>query len=1342
MASDQFQYLEVWDRLQAAGGVCKGRFLPASTDRRRSVNGDDAYQVRLPKTNRCVPFIEQGAAIREILSVDGATWREWPVAESPHSGSGNDLLVVVDCISPLLTLVNYPIETSDGDGFVYQETAAVQITIATILATWVRARTPSWIVNGTLDPTGLLEVPFSRDTALSGLRRIEEITDKEASLTPIGTTQYGIHLTTIGGSAAPLYLRAGKQLQQFRKKGVPGMVNRFDPIRGKDGDDPGTSPIAFAYWEVDGAPSGSKVKLKAIHGGDGPIGFDDQLNHANLPGGANSLYLEKEDGTFTQITDSEVATQELTVASITGISAGHWVRIVASSTGRHLTFLDHPSSIAAYGVVAGEYESAFDDTVQIAKNGLQENWATPSSVPDGWSGVGSRTTAANEWATAGQALKMTGSRSNGTQLAAPPARPWRIQNRRSFFSATAIIRVLAAFSQPDSQLILRLKAGSTVLGQIGYGTARYNDMVQLKMAGVDLTAYIGQTPSLTAELVLGAPTSGSENVQLIVDSICFGPSLTARAPCEGSNGARVWQEVNRRLEETAPLAVAYEMGAADLDALGVSGQVPVVLGQTVHTYPDEPNLPTVVIARLLQISDRSEDKSDARYVIGTLPPRASRKRAAPADLVIPFIEPLDVQWAKEDTRNAALFLAIKTPLEDDATTVTINLDVRDTRGATPTITATAIGGASVISGSGTGPWVIGKPAAGADAGRAIFTAKYPGRNDATDAVDIPAQVGIPLTLQALLQSTTASQMVVRVFGADGVGGATVTLTYSAPGLTVSPASGQTFTSVASPTATPGVGEYVDLTITRPAENTGTRRVQCRATASGHDAGAVSIEVPDQSVAGILGKLEVVSTSGTQTVVRMSTAIVGGPATTAISLQYENNGLTVSPASGSQQVSSMTNIYDTPVGGQYADFTITRGAAGTGTKLVTFYGIKSGYWNDQVSVDVPDQGQALLVAKATRQSSTVGSITVRVSTADGVGGATATITYDAGGLTVSPASGQTQTTMADIASTPGASEYDDFEITKPTFGNPPSRVAFLATVGSMKFPFAVDVEAQERDTIALSVKLKLQTINATTVVVRVEPVDPFPPGGASVTLSYTSTTSASPSSPQTVTPDTVFNDTNYVDFTVDRPTAGASAARFTVIAADTTNSRIPATDSIDVPPQEPPSLVVTGERVSTTQWKFTWTSTGTVEVKKNNEASWQTPATYFSSGTAFNRGDTDDEYTFKCSNGGQEISWSGKVLAKEGGALGVTAPHYNSGSSVDIKWTHANFPSGTVYNVSWKRFNSSGTFQNVAGESLGVSGSPLNVNPTASSTDRFEVTVSAVFNGRTLNAITFYRQLTT
>ena len=166
-----YQYCESWTKLGAEGGVIQGFFLPANCRRRRNVNGDDAFQFAIPKGHRLAALIEKGQAIREILSLDGATWREW-VVNTYTRGSGDDPLMVIECIPPLHVLLNYPVSYADIDGFVYQRTAAIQLTPANIITNYIRANTPSWIVNGTITPTALVEVPFSDDSALSGLRRM------------------------------------------------------------------------------------------------------------------------------------------------------------------------------------------------------------------------------------------------------------------------------------------------------------------------------------------------------------------------------------------------------------------------------------------------------------------------------------------------------------------------------------------------------------------------------------------------------------------------------------------------------------------------------------------------------------------------------------------------------------------------------------------------------------------------------------------------------------------------------------------------------------------------------------------------------------------------------------------------------------------------------------------------------------------------------------------------------------------------------------------------------------------------------------------------------------------
>ena len=776
--AEAFQYLELWTGLQAAGGTRLG-FIGVATQirRRRSVTGDNAKTFVMPRGHRLAASIEKGRVIREVLSVDGATWREW-VIDTYARSSGASTGFPVSCVSPMALLVNYPVETTDADGYVYQDTAAVQLTPANIITNWIRSRTPSWIVNNTITPTGLTEVAFSDDSALSGMRRLEEaVPGYETDLVPLGTTQYGLNFAVIGGSAPTLYLRTAKNIRSLSERVQPGQVNRVGQIRGKEGDD-GPSGIAWAYWEVE-ATSGAgpyRVKLKAIHGGPGPIQFDDQLNHANLPGGANSLYLERRDGTTVQITDSFASTQEVEVGNLTATSVGDWVRVVASSTGKHLTHLDAPSEIATYGVQGGRYESAWDDTLCVLKNALQANWATPSGPPDGWTGLGSRTTTTNEWVTSGQALLVNQSVSDGAQIAAPPARTWRIRARKTFWSATALIRLRAAIGAGD--VTFRVKANGTVVGTGLVYLSPVNAYRQLKISGLDLSAFVGSDVTLVAEIV---KSGGTGTVNMIVDHICLGPSLNPRAPTVGSNAARTWQGINDFLDTHRSKQVAWEFEAVDLERLGVPAQTAVELGQQVVAVDDD--LGTVQ-ARLLEIEDNPQDPRETRYTVGTLPARLSRKQSAPAELVIPFLEPIEVKVAERDTRITPLFLKA-TQTAASTSTVTISLEAKDPHGAALTVTYAAFG-ATYSSGSGTGPYVFNRPANGSGPGRVVFTLSSPGRESVTDAIDVPeVSAADTLLVRVERQAVTLTTITYRV-RVKAQGTSAVNLYRTLAGVTLSP----------------------------------------------------------------------------------------------------------------------------------------------------------------------------------------------------------------------------------------------------------------------------------------------------------------------------------------------------------------------------------------------------------------------------------------------------------------------------------------------------------------------------------------------------------------------------
>ncbi len=749
-SAEAFQYFELWNKLECEGGARRGFFLPITPARRLRLNGDDALSFGIPKEHRLAALIAKNWVVREVLSADGLTVREWFVDRASVT-TGPNLVMSVECVPILTALTRYPIDSTDADGYVYRDTGAIQLRPQHIVTRFIRSNTPSWIADGTITPIDPVEVPFSGDSALSGMRRLEQLVEGyEVSLTRHTGNYYLVNFSAIGATAPVLYLRTAKNIIGIQRSEQPGQVTRITQVTGADGDD-GPAGLAWAYWEVDSVTGAGPylVALKAIHGGPGPIAFNGQFSHANLPSGADSLYLELMNGSLTQITDSfGGATQTLEVASAPAV--GDWVRIVASSTGKHLTFLDAPAEMATTGVLAGQFESPWDDTVCVVKNALQEAW--PSTMPTGWTGLGTKTTAEGEWLTSGAALAINQVVIVGAQIAAPPARTWKIKSRKSIFSAVAWVRLKALTVGGDITLQVKLN-GAIVNTGLAYVTPA-NVWRQLKIEGIDLTPYVGQTVSLSVEIVKSG-TSGTVN--MLVDSMCLYPGLTARPVTTGSNAARIWQGANGFLDDQRTRQVTYSVTAAGLARMGRANQVAPSIGGTVVI--DDEELGTVT-ARMVEISDQPGDPRTENYVISTLPSRLSRKQVKPLQLVVPFFEPIEVRVADRDTRNAALTIKA-TVTTSDATSVTVAVVASDTLGGTPTIDYEVFGAAYL-----SGAYVFSRPAAGAGTGRAVFTASLANRTSVTDAIDIPEQDSVPPSLDVTVTPGTTTFSI--GYASDGV----------------------------------------------------------------------------------------------------------------------------------------------------------------------------------------------------------------------------------------------------------------------------------------------------------------------------------------------------------------------------------------------------------------------------------------------------------------------------------------------------------------------------------------------------------------------------------------------
>jgi hypothetical protein len=128
--------------------------------------------------------------------------------------------------------------------------------------------------------------------------------------------------------------------------------------------------IALAFWRV-ASVSGSDVELRGIEGCADPIAYDDQYNN---------YYLQKTDGTYTQITDTVQSTQKVTVASAASISTDQWLRIVRTSGGDDLVTLSRPTATAPLNRSTILTLSSRTDRTNWATNPIVATWSAGAPV--------------------------------------------------------------------------------------------------------------------------------------------------------------------------------------------------------------------------------------------------------------------------------------------------------------------------------------------------------------------------------------------------------------------------------------------------------------------------------------------------------------------------------------------------------------------------------------------------------------------------------------------------------------------------------------------------------------------------------------------------------------------------------------------------------------------------------------------------------------------------------------------------------------------------------------------------------------------------------------------------
>jgi hypothetical protein len=665
---------------------------------------------------------------------------------------------------------------------------------------------------------------------------------------------------------------------------------------------------------------------------------------------------------------------------------------------------------------------------------------------------------------------------------------------------------------------------------------------------------------------------------------------------------------------------------------------------------------------------------------------------------------------------------------------------------TPTVQLVAVTGSAVLpvgGGAAIGvpvasgsSWTFNRGDALGQPGGAQFRAVLGAAQSDDDFIEIPekGRDTTYLASRARVLSTSNTEVVVRYAVLDKYSQLTSTITYTAMGVgAITPLSWPTVLAAVgdSFTVPESLSTYIDFTIQRPAFQAGAGRVIFMAAATGRVSDTDSVDVPaveqDTRFAQCLAVMAT-STASTVTVTVTGSAVGGTPTVQLVAVTGSAVKNPSSPNVGVPQ----------PSGTQW---TFTRGAALGQPGGAQFRAVLAGTQSDDDFIEVPEQGRdtTYLASRARVTGTTDTTVTVRYAVADPYpqGSNSVTVSYQSLGVTsVLPASGGTLTPVATLTEAFGT--YIDYTIGRPAFGAGTGRVTYTATAsGRVSDSDAVDVPAQERDTINLLSRARIFSQNATQMVIRYAVATPvaLSPNTATITYITEGLSGILPGSPQTVTPETntviTESGVSYVDFTVPRPIPTATPGRITFQA--TATGRTASSDAVDVSAQDivGPSLsVVTTPSASVYTMLVTYIGTISYSLDgvAQSTAGWASPYGLVVSRNEF-LGATQI-VALSATRSGSTVSETVNVPPKDNAGATITIGTQSADQPSNLytfTWSTSGMPTGTTYDLTYTTTTTAG---DVEQGTLNNQTSPVNVYSGYSigSSPRYQMTVTAIKSG--------------
>lgn len=350
--------IEVWSNYECASGARTGvvsSLLDGSIT--ESLDNTDELELVVPDDEAYAA----GLTTRQVIRVTAADGNitEWRIVSIERASGFVEPALRIRALSPIVELSRTLLRDTAAGALPTFDMSVTDLTLSNIVTGVIVPRLSadgiSYFALGTVsgdstaDP---LTITWDRWTPLQLINELATRTRTEFRFRRNGSTNYLLDFVEEWGSSGnSTTLELGRNITAISLLlEAQEMATQIVPFGEKVIDDVESSTMAEAVWKIT-AKATNVLTLADVDGGAAPIQYDDQLNGCYL------VRVQDEDDN-SQITDTDLTNQQVTVSSGTAFSVGDWVYVAADSNLTPLIELENPASVAAYGDIRAYIEVA------------------------------------------------------------------------------------------------------------------------------------------------------------------------------------------------------------------------------------------------------------------------------------------------------------------------------------------------------------------------------------------------------------------------------------------------------------------------------------------------------------------------------------------------------------------------------------------------------------------------------------------------------------------------------------------------------------------------------------------------------------------------------------------------------------------------------------------------------------------------------------------------------------------------------------------------------------------------------------------------------------------------